>query len=267
MDKRAFGREKKIKQKKNVEELPKVQATTPCGSRRESDTVLMRIDPFGLGDDTDGLEAFTIDESTGTIRTKVTLDHEERAFYRLAVSVKDHGRPPKETVRQLQIEVLDLNDNRPTFSTSSFAFKVSHVTRAGHDGFSLSLSSHAPFGFSLLLLLHRVLFLVSSLKLIVLQYLLFASRYLYSPLCLSLTLLFLFFSFSCSFIFELRFLFFSSRFIVSSIYKLGSFPSILIVCRAFSSSSSPHSKWDGELKRELGIFVTSLEPSIFFFPS
>lgn len=90
----------------------------------------MRIDPFGLGDDTDGLEAFTIDESTGTIRTKVTLDHEERAFYRLAVSVKDHGRPPKETVRQLQIEVLDLNDNRPTFSTSSFAFKVSHVTRA-----------------------------------------------------------------------------------------------------------------------------------------
>jgi hypothetical protein len=131
---------KKQKQKKNVEELPKVQATTPCGSRRESDTVLMRIDPFGLGDDTDGLEAFTIDESTGTIRTKVTLDHEERAFYRLAVSVKDHGRPPKETVRQLQIEVLDLNDNRPTFSTSSFAFKVSHVTRAGHDGFSLSLS-------------------------------------------------------------------------------------------------------------------------------
>jgi hypothetical protein len=110
-----------------------------------SDTVLMRIDVFGLGDDTDGSEAFTIDESTGTIRTKVTLDHEERAFYRLAVSVKDHGRPPKETVRQLQIEVLDLNDNRPTFSTSSFAFKVSHITRAGHDGFSLS--SHAPFLF------------------------------------------------------------------------------------------------------------------------
>lgn len=270
MDKRAFGREKKIKQKKNVEELPKVQATTPCGSRRiESDTVLMRIDPFGLGDDTDGLEAFTIDESTGTIRTKVTLDHEERAFYRLAVSVKDHGRPPKETVRQLQIEVLDLNDNRPTFSTSSFAFKVSHVTRAGHDGFSLSLSSHAPFGFSLLLLLHRVLFLVSSLKLIVLQYLLFASRYLYSPLCLSLTLLFLFFSFSCSFIFELRFLFFSSRFIVSSIYKLGSFPSILIVCRAFStssSSSSPHSKWDGELKKKKKVskYLSRVSRTFFF---
>lgn len=79
------------------------------------------------GDDSDGLDAFTIDESTGIIRTKVTLDHEERAFYRLAVSVKDHGRPPKETVRQLQVEVLDLNDNRPTFSTSSFAFKVGHA--------------------------------------------------------------------------------------------------------------------------------------------
>jgi len=77
-----------------------------------------------IGDDTDGLEAFSIDESTGIIRTRVTLDHEERAFYRLAVSVKDQGRPPKETVRHLQVEVLDLNDNRPTFSTSSFSFKV-----------------------------------------------------------------------------------------------------------------------------------------------
>ena len=76
------------------------------------------------GDDSDGLEAFSIDESTGIIRTRVTLDHEERAFYRLAVSVKDQGRPPKETVRHLQVEVLDLNDNRPTFSTSSFSFKV-----------------------------------------------------------------------------------------------------------------------------------------------
>lgn len=103
----------------------------------------MRIDLFGLGDDTDGLEAFSIDESTGTIRTKVTLDHEERAFYRLAVSVKDHGRPPKETVRQLQIEVLDLNDNRPTFSTSSFAFKVSHVTADMMDFLPSSFSPHS----------------------------------------------------------------------------------------------------------------------------
>lgn len=142
----------------------------------------MRIDLFGLGDDTDGLEAFTIDESTGTIRTKVTLDHEERAFYRLAVSVKDHGRPPKETVRQLQIEVLDLNDNRPTFSTSSFAFKVSHVTRAGHDGFSLS--SHAPFLF--------ILFFFSFLFLLSLSWYL-SSHYLYSPSVSH--------CFSCSFIF------------------------------------------------------------------
>jgi uncharacterized membrane protein YbhN (UPF0104 family) len=113
-----------------------------------------------------------------------------------------------------------------------------------------------------------VLFLVSSLKLIVLQYLFFASRYLYSPLCLSLTLLFLFFSFSCSFIFELRFLFFSSQFIVSSIYKLGSFPSILIVCRAFSSSSSPHSKWDGELKKKkkkVSKYLSRVSNLFFYF--
>ena len=76
------------------------------------------------GDDTEGMEMFSIDETTGIIRTRVTLDHEQKAFYRMAVSAKDQGRPAKETVRQLQIEVLDLNDNRPTFSTSSLTFKV-----------------------------------------------------------------------------------------------------------------------------------------------
>jgi len=88
---------------------------------------------FVMGENTDGFDAFSIDESTGIIRTKVTLDHEERAFYRLAVSAKDQGRPSKESIRQLQIEVLDLNDNRPTFSTSSFSFKVEEGVKIGQE--------------------------------------------------------------------------------------------------------------------------------------
>lgn len=77
------------------------------------------------GRDSDGYEMFSIDPATGLIRTKVLLDHEERTIYRLAVAATDGGQPPKQTVRLLRVEVLNLNDNRPTFTSSSLVFRVS----------------------------------------------------------------------------------------------------------------------------------------------
>lgn len=77
------------------------------------------------GRDLDGYGLFTIDAATGVIRTRVTLDHEERSIYRLAVAATDGGRPPKQTSRLLRVEVLDLNDNRATFTSSSSVFRVS----------------------------------------------------------------------------------------------------------------------------------------------
>lgn len=75
--------------------------------------------------DSDGYGLFAIDASTGVIRTRVVLDHEERSIYRLAVAATDGGNPPKQSVRSLRVEVLDLNDNRPTFTSSSLVFRVS----------------------------------------------------------------------------------------------------------------------------------------------
>lgn len=78
------------------------------------------------GRDSDGYEVFSIDPVTGVIRTKESLDHEERSIYRLAVAATDGGRPkPKQSVRLLRVEILDLNDNRPTFTSSSLVFRVS----------------------------------------------------------------------------------------------------------------------------------------------
>lgn len=77
------------------------------------------------GRDSDGHGLFSIDPSTGVIRTRVVLDHEERSIYRLGVAASDGGSPPRETVRMLRVEVLDLNDNRPTFTSSSLVFRVS----------------------------------------------------------------------------------------------------------------------------------------------
>lgn len=79
------------------------------------------------GRDSDGYGVFTIDPVSGAIRTRSVLDHEERAIYRLAVAATDSGKPPRQTVRLLRVEVLDLNDNRPTFTSSSLVFKVSNT--------------------------------------------------------------------------------------------------------------------------------------------
>lgn len=77
------------------------------------------------GRDSDGYGLFTIDPVSGLIKTKVSLDHEERSIYRLAVAATDGGTPPKQSVRLLRVEILDLNDNRPTFTSSSLVFRVS----------------------------------------------------------------------------------------------------------------------------------------------
>lgn len=80
--------------------------------------------PFVSGRDSDGNGEFFIDRITGVIRTKVSLDHEEKSMYRLSVAATDNGHPPKQTIRMLRVEVLDLNDNRPTFTSSSLVFQV-----------------------------------------------------------------------------------------------------------------------------------------------
>ncbi|KAM3963659.1 dachsous cadherin-related 1 [Aphomia sociella] len=82
--------------------------------------------------DTDGFGVFVIDSNTGVIKTSTVLDHEERSIYRLTVAANDGGSPPRQTVRQLKVEVLDLNDNRPTFTSSSLTFKVKEDANIGH---------------------------------------------------------------------------------------------------------------------------------------
>ncbi|XP_017772974.1 PREDICTED: protein dachsous [Nicrophorus vespilloides] len=80
--------------------------------------------------DSDGV--FTIDPTTGVIKTNAYLDHDERSIYRLTVAATDGGMPAKQTVRTLRIKVLDLNDNTPTFTSSSLVFEVREDVKIGH---------------------------------------------------------------------------------------------------------------------------------------
>ncbi|KAK6642111.1 hypothetical protein RUM44_013834 [Polyplax serrata] len=104
------------------------------------------------GRDSDGYGVFTIDPISGSIRTRVVLDHEERSIYRLAVAATDGGNPPRQTVRVLRVEVLDLSDHRPTFTSSTLHFKVKENVKVGFvvgsvaptDSYSTVSGQHTP---------------------------------------------------------------------------------------------------------------------------
>ncbi|XP_053960463.1 protein dachsous [Anastrepha ludens] len=95
------------------------------------------------GRDSDGYGLFSIDAATGVIRTRVVLDHEDRSIYRLAVAAKDGGNPPMQSIRLLRVEVLDLNDNRPTFTSSSLVFRVPEDVSVGYVVGSVSPNERA----------------------------------------------------------------------------------------------------------------------------
>ena len=62
---------------------------------------------------------FRIDERTGELRTKVTLDREQRDHYELVIAARDHGTPVAfETLRFLTVVVEDIDDNTPVFVKS-----------------------------------------------------------------------------------------------------------------------------------------------------
>ena len=60
---------------------------------------------------------FAIDESTGAIRTTMSLDYEEQSSFDFNVRVSDRGKPKlsSEALAKVNIEILDENDSPPRF--------------------------------------------------------------------------------------------------------------------------------------------------------
>ncbi|VEN39451.1 unnamed protein product [Callosobruchus maculatus] len=81
--------------------------------------------------DSDSNGVFSIDPVTGVVKTRMVLDHEEKTIYRLVIAATDGGHPPKKVLHMLRVEVLDLNDNRPTFTSSSLVFRVREDVKIG----------------------------------------------------------------------------------------------------------------------------------------
>ncbi|XP_056155459.1 LOW QUALITY PROTEIN: cadherin EGF LAG seven-pass G-type receptor 3 [Lampris incognitus] len=84
---------------------------------------------FQNGEDGDG--DFTIEPTSGIVRTVRRLDRESMPFYELTAYAVDRGVPPQRTPVHIQVTVLDVNDNAPVFPADDFQVLVKENSAVG----------------------------------------------------------------------------------------------------------------------------------------
>ncbi|XP_036247619.1 protocadherin-16 [Molothrus ater] len=93
-----------------------LRATDPDGG--ENGRLEYRVAGGDLGQD------FSLDPVSGVLSTAHALDREQIASYSLTVVVQDHGSPPRSATMSVNVQVLDLNDNAPSFAQASYTVEV-----------------------------------------------------------------------------------------------------------------------------------------------
>uniref|UniRef100_A0A671U5A2 Protocadherin 2 alpha a 1 n=1 Tax=Sparus aurata TaxID=8175 RepID=A0A671U5A2_SPAAU len=86
--------------------------------------------PFDLKPSPDG--------QSYSLVTKDYLDKETTNMYEITITAKDLGSPALSSTKVIQVDVLDVNDNRPLFIESPYTFYVPENNKAGMSIFSVS---------------------------------------------------------------------------------------------------------------------------------
>ncbi|XP_028322183.1 protocadherin-16 isoform X2 [Gouania willdenowi] len=81
---------------------------------------------------------FHLNPSTGALSTSRGLDRETRADYALEVVATDRGSPTLSATVTVEVRVLDVNDNSPVFSRSSYSVEVSEDAAEGYQVLEVS---------------------------------------------------------------------------------------------------------------------------------
>lgn len=76
-------------------------------------------------------ELFGIFPNSGWIYLRGTLDRETREQYDITVLASDNGTPSATATTHVIVNVLDANDNDPTFSRDSYEFSVEENVKRG----------------------------------------------------------------------------------------------------------------------------------------
>ncbi|KAJ9591219.1 hypothetical protein L9F63_002225, partial [Diploptera punctata] len=60
----------------------------------------------------------------GYLYVRSALDRENKDYYSLTVTARDHGDPPRSSLVPVVVHVIDENDNAPQFTNSTFTFHI-----------------------------------------------------------------------------------------------------------------------------------------------
>lgn len=74
---------------------------------------------------------FDIEPVTGVITAGVSFDRETTDVVRFRVVARDRGLPARSSTTHVTVAILDVNDERPTFSHPGYSFAVSENRPAG----------------------------------------------------------------------------------------------------------------------------------------
>nr|XP_055033334.1 protocadherin gamma-A11-like [Misgurnus anguillicaudatus] len=79
-------------------------------------------------------------DNTYSLVTTSALDRETKSHYEVMLVAKDAGQPPLSSVKTITVQVSDVNDNSPEFSSSPYVFYVMENNVPGKSLFSVSAS-------------------------------------------------------------------------------------------------------------------------------
>ncbi len=69
-------------------------------------------------------ETIKIDQMTGVVRANHEFDYERETVHYYVITASDHGDPIRYADVELQLNIVNINDEYPTFTQSSYSFKV-----------------------------------------------------------------------------------------------------------------------------------------------
>ncbi|XP_037117253.1 protocadherin alpha-8-like isoform X24 [Syngnathus acus] len=81
-------------------------------------------------------------ENIYSVVTKEYLDREQVSFYKITITSTDCGDPPLSTLQTLNVQISDVNDNRPHFPQYPLNFYLSENNLAGQSILSVSATDN-----------------------------------------------------------------------------------------------------------------------------
>ena len=85
---------------------------------------------------------FKIDSKSGVISVASHLDYEKSTGYLLTLQARDGGDPPLSQHATVNITVVDVNDNRPIFTQTTYTCLISEAATIGTEVVKVKLSEN-----------------------------------------------------------------------------------------------------------------------------